>query len=229
MVTETLTLRAINRATLARQMLLAREPVSTVDAIEPLCGLQAQEPKPPFTALWSRLAGFERDELRSALQAREVVRATLMRGDAASDERPRLRGISRAAAARPRPGDAHARRPRRGPRRRRRCCRSPEALLQAEPRTFNELRALLVAEFPEVNERALGYAVRMQLPLVMVPTDDPLGFPSVAASRSRSRGSGRRSPPRGARKRCCAATSPRSARRPRPTCRRGRGSRASPR
>ena len=179
MGTETLTLRAINRATLARQMLLAREPVSTVEAIESLLGLQAQEPKPPFTALWSRLAGFEREALRSALQAREVVRATLMRGtlhlmtgrDYAAFRAP-LQPILdqgfRMLGDRAEGLDTEAVLP------------VAEALLLAEPRTFNELRALLLAEFPDVNERALGFAVRMLVPLVMVPTSDPLGFPSVA-------------------------------------------------
>jgi hypothetical protein len=53
-------------------------------------------------------------------------------------------------------------------------------LLEAEPRTFGELRSLLQRQFPRVDERALGYAVRMHLPLVMVPTDDTWAFPSVA-------------------------------------------------
>ena len=179
METETLTLRAINRATLARQMLLAREPVSTVDAIESLLGLQAQEPKPPFTALWSRVAGFEREALRSALQAREVVRATLMRGtlhlmsgrDYAAFRAPLQPVLDqglRMLGDRAEGLDTEA------------VFLAAEALLHAEPRTFNELRGLLQAEFPDVNERALGFAVRMLVPLVMVPTSDPLGFPSAA-------------------------------------------------
>jgi len=53
-------------------------------------------------------------------------------------------------------------------------------LLEREPRTFTELRASLQEEFPHVNERALGYAVRTQLPLVMVPTSDRWAFRSVA-------------------------------------------------
>ena len=53
-------------------------------------------------------------------------------------------------------------------------------LLAREPRTFGELRALLLERFPEVDERALGYAVRMNLPLAMVPTGDRWSFPSDA-------------------------------------------------
>jgi hypothetical protein len=53
-------------------------------------------------------------------------------------------------------------------------------LLEERPRGFKELRADLVQRFPDVNERALGFAVRMHLPLVMVPTDHPWGFPPAA-------------------------------------------------
>jgi hypothetical protein len=76
---ETLSSRRLNRATLARQLLLAREPIGAVEAIDRLCGLQAQEAKPPFIGLWSRLADFRREQLHAALHEREVVRATLMR------------------------------------------------------------------------------------------------------------------------------------------------------
>jgi hypothetical protein len=61
-------------------MLLAREAVPVVDAVERIGGLQAQEPKPPFIGLWSRLEGLERSDLLAAVRAGEVVRATLMRG-----------------------------------------------------------------------------------------------------------------------------------------------------
>ncbi|MDX6598430.1 MAG: hypothetical protein QOE87_2317 [Gaiellales bacterium] len=53
-------------------------------------------------------------------------------------------------------------------------------LLREQPRTFTELRRLLQARFPDVNDRALGYTVRTHLPLVMVPTDARWGFPPVA-------------------------------------------------
>ncbi|MGW5071320.1 hypothetical protein ACWEQJ_35630, partial [Streptomyces cyaneofuscatus] len=52
-----LDVRALNRATLARQLLLDRADVPPLDAVAHLCGLQAQEPQEPFTGLWSRLRG----------------------------------------------------------------------------------------------------------------------------------------------------------------------------
>jgi hypothetical protein len=53
-------------------------------------------------------------------------------------------------------------------------------LYEQKPRTFNELRPLLQEAFPEVNERALGFTVRNQIPLVMVPSTDRWSFPPVA-------------------------------------------------
>jgi hypothetical protein len=56
--------------------------------------------------------------------------------------------------------------------------RTARKLLKAGPATFTELRAQLLEAFPDVNERALGFAVRMCLPLVVVPTADPWSFRS---------------------------------------------------
>ncbi|HEV8228841.1 MAG TPA: winged helix DNA-binding domain-containing protein [Candidatus Limnocylindria bacterium] len=78
-VPPTLTLRELNRALLARQMLLTRRKVGVVDAIERLACLQAQWGPSPYVALWSRLAGFERAALRGAIDRGQVIKATLMR------------------------------------------------------------------------------------------------------------------------------------------------------
>jgi len=75
----TLTLRELNRALLARQMLLARQRVGVVDAIERLGGLQGQWAPAPYVALWSRIKGFERDQLTKAIDRGAVIKATLMR------------------------------------------------------------------------------------------------------------------------------------------------------
>ncbi|MCY1515724.1 Winged helix DNA-binding domain protein [compost metagenome] len=71
--------RALNRATLARQMLLARRKASVVQAIEKLAGLQAQAPNPPYIGLWSRLEGFHRAQLTDALKSRRIVRMSTLR------------------------------------------------------------------------------------------------------------------------------------------------------
>ena len=72
--------RALNRATLARQLLLGRRDLPAVEAVERLAGLNAQDPGPPYLTLWARLAGFERDALTRALEDRSVVRGSLLRG-----------------------------------------------------------------------------------------------------------------------------------------------------
>ncbi|MEE6256926.1 winged helix DNA-binding domain-containing protein [Plantactinospora sonchi] len=77
--TTVLDTRALNRATLARQLLLDRADVPVRDAVAHLCGLQAQEPQEPFVGLWSRLRGFDPRALSDLLTRRSVVRVHLMR------------------------------------------------------------------------------------------------------------------------------------------------------
>jgi winged helix DNA-binding protein len=71
--------RALNRATLARQLLLDRADLPVLDAVAHLGGLQAQEPQEPFTGLWSRLRAFNPAALSDLLTGRRVVRTHLMR------------------------------------------------------------------------------------------------------------------------------------------------------
>jgi len=61
-------------------MLLSRERVAPLRAIERLVGMQAQLPRPPFVGLWGRVEGFRRDALTKLLVDRKVVRATFLRG-----------------------------------------------------------------------------------------------------------------------------------------------------
>jgi Winged helix DNA-binding domain len=175
-----LTLRELNRATLARQLLLEREKVSAGEAVGRLAGMQAQEAKHPFAGLWSRVEGFGRDDLKSALNEREVVRATLMRATlhlmSAADYAAFRTAVAPALTA----AMTGALRGRDQGLDLKKLLPVARKLVKQEPRDFNELRGLLAKEFPKVNERALGYAVRTHLPLVMVPTDDRWAFPSVA-------------------------------------------------
>ena len=75
-----LTTRALNRATLARQMLLERcryRDWST--AVDFLIGLQGQVSEGPYQALWSRLEGFRHEDLTALIVDRTLVRATSLR------------------------------------------------------------------------------------------------------------------------------------------------------
>jgi hypothetical protein len=77
--TEVLSRRALNRATLERQLLLRRADLPVLQAVEHLVGLQAQEPLNPYTALWSRLESFRPELLADPLVERRVVRTVVMR------------------------------------------------------------------------------------------------------------------------------------------------------
>jgi Winged helix DNA-binding domain len=74
------TARELNRATLARQLLLRRQRLPVLRAIERVGGLQAQKVASPYLGLLARLAGFGHEALTRALEQRRVVKATLMRG-----------------------------------------------------------------------------------------------------------------------------------------------------
>lgn len=162
-------------------MLLAREQSSPGAVCERLLGLQAQWPKPPFVGIWSRLAGFEREQLCRLVRSRKLVRGTMMRGTlhlmTAPDYRrlrpaiqPMLsRGLQSILQARGTKVDSDA------------LVAEARAFLVAGPRTFEEIREHLLGLHPTTDERAMGYAVRMSLPLVMVPTDATWGYPAIAA------------------------------------------------
>lgn len=77
---EVLTIRRLNRATLARQMLLERSEMRIPDAIRFLGGLQAQQSNDPYIGLWSRLDGFTHEALTQLIVDKALARATTMRG-----------------------------------------------------------------------------------------------------------------------------------------------------
>lgn len=168
-----ITRRGLNRATLARQLLLHRERISARDAVERLAGMQAQAPKPPFIGLWTRIEGFEREQLAGAIAKKEVVRGTLMRGTLhlvsrrdylawRSTIQPALtRGLASIARG------AHDPEP---------LCEVARRFFDEQPRTFEELREL----FPKAEQRLMAYTVRLHLPLVMLPDDSRWSYPSNA-------------------------------------------------
>jgi len=75
----TLSRRELNRALLARQLLLERAPPGLPGALERVCGIQAQYAPSMYFGLWSRLEGFEPAALTAALEDRSAVQGTLMR------------------------------------------------------------------------------------------------------------------------------------------------------
>jgi hypothetical protein len=76
---DVLTLRQLNRATLARQLLLERRKLSPTAVIERLVGMQAQWPQAPYVGIWTRTTGFRREALERQLAAGAVIKGTVMR------------------------------------------------------------------------------------------------------------------------------------------------------
>ena len=175
----TLSTRALNRALLARQMLLDRHAISAVDAVGRLVAMQAQVPRPPFVGLWTRLRDFDRAELARALHDRRVVRVTSLRGTLhlmTAADYAAMRGTLQAMLAR---GTLSILRGR--------AATLDLSAVEAEgrrffakPATFDALRDHLLAKFAHADERAMAYAIRMHLPLVQVPTDAQWAYPAAA-------------------------------------------------
>lgn len=162
--------RALNRATLARQLLLERADLRPADALEHLVGMQAQAPRAPFVGLWSRLLDFRHEELSALVTSRAAVRAALQRRTLhlvnARDclaMRPLLQpllesGYRASPFARRVAGvDLDAVR------------RAGQALLDERPLSRVELGRALIERWPDADEEALAYAVSYLAPLVQVP------------------------------------------------------------
>jgi hypothetical protein len=180
---EVLSTRRLNRALLARQALLERTDDDPTAMVARLIGVQAQEPAPPFVGLWSRIAGFRRDDLLAALGDGRVVRATAMRGTihllTAEDyarHRLTLGPVLRTALRLPHlkavaeETDVDA------------VLTLAHRLLAEEPRPIGALHEPLHDAFPAVDGPALAQAARMLLPLVQLPTPGhPDGYAGNAA------------------------------------------------
>ncbi|MEV6963170.1 winged helix DNA-binding domain-containing protein [Streptomyces sp. NPDC051207] len=159
--------RALNRATLARQLLLERAGMTAADAVAHLVGLQAQNVKPPYYALAARLDGFEPRELSDLMARREAVRIVTLRSTLhthTADDCLTLRPLVQPARDRElsafRKGlqgvDLD------------RLARLARELVEAEPRTMKQLREALSARWPDADPQSLAVAARCTLPLVQV-------------------------------------------------------------
>jgi hypothetical protein len=187
-----LTRAELNRATLARQLLLDREGLDPVRAIERIGGLQAQEPASPYLALWSRVAGFDAAALDRAVGRRRAVKATLMRSTlhlvSAADYlhlRPALEPVLRGTPVRDRFRDAGVAD----------IEAADEAALAfaAIPRTNAEIHEHLGSLEPSSGLKGedIWWRVRRHAAFVHVPAEVPWSFgrrPTFVASRSWLRG-----------------------------------------
>ncbi|MFE5690266.1 winged helix DNA-binding domain-containing protein [Streptomyces sp. NPDC056512] len=166
---QTLDRRALNRALIARQLLMERSPLTAVEAVEHLVGLQAQAPDPPYIGLWTRLAGFTIEELAATVRARQVVRIVLMRGTihlVSAQDCLRLRPVLRESLERSlistfgrklAGADLDA------------VSALGRKLVEHEPLTLGALGSALAGRWPGHDAFALANAVRNRVPLIQVP------------------------------------------------------------
>jgi winged helix DNA-binding protein len=141
------------------------------EAIEHLVGLQAQEPKDPYVALWTRLKDFRPEELEELIEAREAVRLTLFRGTihlvTAPDclaLRPAIQPVTErihwtASPFGKRLGDVDPRE----------VVAFGRELLEEAPRTRAQLRELLADRWPDRDAEAMSHTVTYLLPVVQIP------------------------------------------------------------
>jgi hypothetical protein len=167
---DVLSQRALNRATLDRQMLLARRALPAAGALSHLVGMQAQAPNAPYVGLWSRLSGFRHGELARLIAERQAVRIHVMRATihlVTAADALALRPLTAGVLARGFAGQAFA--------------RNIEGidldallaagrdLLAERPRTRAELARDLAGRWPGYDPASLAYAVSYLVPLVQVP------------------------------------------------------------
>jgi hypothetical protein len=168
-VTEVLSQRGLNRATLARQHLLERAPAPAIDMIEHLGGMQSQAPLAPYVGLWTRLQDFTPDELSALTEERQVVRLHLMRNTVhlvsardCLDWRALFYPLHAAKfSAQFRRGMAGVDRDT--------LLTQAKRLLEEQPRTRGELANLLAERWPEADPGALAYAATHHIALCQVP------------------------------------------------------------
>jgi hypothetical protein len=180
-VTDVLSRRALNRATLARQYLLERAPAPALEAIEHLGGMQSQAPLAPYVGLWTRLQGFAPDRLSALIERREVVRLHMMRNTVhLVTARDCLTWRSRFAALHAAEFRAHFRGRVDGVDLDE-VAREATRLLEERPRSRAELGALLADRHPGAEPSALAYWATHHLALCQVPPRGVWGKSGAAA------------------------------------------------
>ncbi|GGS49235.1 hypothetical protein GCM10010156_04870 [Planobispora rosea] len=161
--------RALNRATLARQLLLRRSELTVPQALEHLAGLQAQTPHTWYVGLWSRLADYTPEGTARLLRERGAVRMALMRSTihlvTAADclwlrplVEPVIERMTMSNFRRGLTGLDLAE-----------LVAAGRELLAGGPLTFSGLGRALAERWPENDPASMAQAIRAYVPLVQVP------------------------------------------------------------
>jgi hypothetical protein len=172
-----LSLRELNRTTLARQLLLARADLSVFGAFERLVALQAQLARPPYVGLWTRLKEFARDDLAREIEQQRIVKATFLRATLhlmTADDYLKFRAsvqqvLTRALDAIVKERGAIVDMPR--------LVAATRAFMREQPRSFAEITTLLTGLVPDGDPGAMRYTVRTHLPMIQVPVDTRWSYP----------------------------------------------------
>ncbi len=185
-----LSTRDLNRALLARQMLLRRRRMSAEKTIEHLVGIQSQMPNSPYVGLWTRLTGFKHSELADLYRKRKVVRLAMMRStihlvtaeDCLSLRRivqPALEGAFKSYARLV--DEAHHEE----------IAITGRAMVEEEAATFSDLERRLNERWPDRHGKAMANMIRTRVPLVQVTPRGIWGATSAANHTSAEKWLGR--------------------------------------
>jgi Winged helix DNA-binding domain len=191
-----LTRAELNRALLARQLLLERKRMTLPRAVEQLAGLQAQYTPSPYLTLRARLDGFERRQLTAALERRRLVKGLLMRGTlhiVTPSDYWAFATARRALGSDYWPPSYEKRLPQR---KIAEVAKAAVAELRSDPRRFEEVRALLEPHATgDISPTFLWRRVQGQEQVVHVPPSGTWGYHGEGVYQAADVAIGGRPPP----------------------------------
>jgi hypothetical protein len=175
MTERVLTLRELNRATLARQFLLERTARTPLEVIRWLVALQGQVSNAPYVGLWTRIHTFQRADLTGLLENKRVLRASSLRGTLhiiATDDyllfhpllKPALTRNLHLFAQRTEDFDLDH------------FIAEMRAYVREQPRTAVELRAKMEELYPGMGKQQIADSVRMHMALIQILPAGTWGF-----------------------------------------------------